>query len=298
MHGVRPEPAVLAAFAARGEPQPLPGGQRTAWRFGDVVLKPLDTEPTILEWQESLLRRLDGRDDFRVAPPRRSLAGELVVGGWTAWRFEPGRHALARWPDIIRLARRFTDAVADLPRPAFLDHRQDPWAIADRLAWAEHAQPELAQPELVRPELAWPEHAKPELVRPDGIPPVKHLSTLAAACRPVRAPSQLIHGDLTGNVLFADDRPPLILDISPYWRPAALSPAIVVADALVFESADPSVADQLADDPDGPQCLLRALMFRAIVDRLARPDQPPRPDDADPYLPAVELAVRLAGCAG
>lgn len=273
MHELCPEPAVLAAFGVGGQPQPLPGGQRTTWRFGDTVLKPLDTEPAILEWQEWLLQRLDGRDDFRVAPPRRSLAGELVVGGWTAWRFEPGRAGLARWPEIVRLARRFTDAVADLSRPAFLDQRQDRWAIADRLAWAE-------------------------LGRPEGIPPVKHLSTLAAACRPIRAPSQLIHGDLAGNVLFADGRPPLILDISPYWRPAALSPAIVVADALVFENADPSLADQLADDPDGPQCLLRALMFRAIVDRLARPAEPRQPDDADPYLPAVELAVRLAGSTG
>jgi hypothetical protein len=36
-------------------------------------------------------------------------------------------------------------------------------------------------------------------------------------------------------------------------------------------------------------------MFRAVVDRLARPAGSPRPDEADPYLPAVELAVRLAG---
>lgn len=261
---------MLAAFGLRGQPQPLAGGQRTAWRFGDVVLKPLDTEPASLEWLERLLERLDGRDDFRVAPPRRSLAGELVVGGWTAWRFESGQPRQAHWPEIIRLARRFADAVADLPRPALLDRRQDRWAIADRLAWAE---------------LAWP----------DGVAPVKHLATLTAACRPVNARSQLIHGDLTGNVLFADGQPPLVLDISPYWRPVALGPAIVVADALVFEGADASLVDQLADDPDGPQCLLRALMFRAIVDRLARPAEPPRPDDADPYLPAVELAVRLAG---
>jgi uncharacterized protein (TIGR02569 family) len=268
-----PAPAVLAAFGLRGEPLPLPGGQRTAWRFGDVVLKPLDTEPAILEWQERLLHRLDGRDDFRVAPPRRSTAGELVVGGWTAWRFEPGHHRRARWPEIIRLALRFALAVADLPRPAFLERRQDPWAIGDRVAWAE---------------LAWQ-----DVIPPTG-PPVKHLSTLAAACRPIRARSQLVHGDLTGNVLFADGRPPLILDISAYWRPVAFSQAIVVADALVFEGADASLVDQL-HDPDAPQYLLRALMFRAVVDRLARPAEPLRPDDADPYLPAVELAIRLAG---
>jgi uncharacterized protein (TIGR02569 family) len=270
----RPDPVVAAAFGLRGEPLPLSGGQRTAWRFGDVVLKPLDTEPVILEWQERLLHRLDGRDDFRVAPPRRSVAGELVVGGWTAWRFEAGCHRRARWPEIIRLASQFAGAVADLRRPAFLDQRQDPWAIGDRVAWAE---------------LAWQ-----DVIPPTG-PPVKHLSRLAAACRPIRARSRLIHGDLTGNVLFADGRPPLILDISPYWRPVALSAAIVVADALVFEGADASLVGQLPDGPDALQYLLRALMFRAVVDRLTRPAEPLRPDDADPYLPAVELAVRLAG---
>ena len=269
-----PDPVVAAAFGLRGEPLPLSGGQRTAWRFGDAVLKPLDTEPAFLQWQERLLRRLDGRDDFRVAPPLRSVAGELVVGGWTAWRFEPGCHRRARWPEIIRLAGQFADAVTDVPRPALLDQRQDRWAIGDRVAWAE---------------LAWQ-----DVIAPTG-PPVNHLATLAAACRPIRARSQLIHGDLTGNVLFADGRPPLILDISPYWRPVAFSAAIVVADALVFEGAEASLVGQLSDDPDAAQYLLRALMFRAVVDRLARPDEPLRPDDTNPYLPAVELAVRLAG---
>jgi hypothetical protein len=34
--------------------------------------------------------------------------------------------------------------------------------------------------------------------------------------------------------------------------------------------------------------------FRAVTGRLFRPDEPPRPDDADQYLPAVELTCRPA----
>ena len=44
-----------------------------------------------------------------------------------------------------------------------------------------------------------------------------------------------------------------------------------------------------------PQYLLRALIYRAVTDRLFRLDEPLRPDDDDPYLPAVELALHLAG---
>jgi uncharacterized protein (TIGR02569 family) len=263
-----PDPATVAAFGLHGAPHPLDGGQRTTWRIGDAVLKPIDTAPAVLEWQWHLLSGMDDRSDFRVAPPRRALTGELVVDGWTAWRFEPGRPVPGRWPDIIELSRLFHLAVREVGRPDFLDGRTDRWAVGDRVAWGECAAEQLGA--------------------------VKHLSALIAACRPVRAPSQLIHGDLSGNVLFADGLPPVVLDLSPYWRPARFAAAIVVADALVFEGAEVGLADQLPGGPDAAQYLLRALIFRVVADQLARPESAHRPDETDPYRPAVELALRLA----
>jgi Ser/Thr protein kinase RdoA (MazF antagonist) len=80
---------------------------------------------------------------------------------------------------------------------------------------------------------------------------------LVAALRPVRVPSQVIHGDLTGNVLFDDSQPPAIIDFSPYWRPAAYASAIVVADALVWKRADRQVLDAIAHISDfGPYLLV------------------------------------------
>jgi hypothetical protein len=134
---------VLDAFGVRGTAVLLSGGQGTSWRVGSAVFKPTDTGPATLAWYETVLRQLDGRSDFRVSPPLRSSSGELVVDGWTAWRYEA-----------------------------------------------------------------------------------------AESLKPTDARSQLIHGDLTGNVLF----------------------------------------------------------FRAVTDHLAG-----RMDAADPYLPAFELALRLAG---
>jgi uncharacterized protein (TIGR02569 family) len=258
-----PSPDVLAAFGLDGDLEPVSGGQQTVWRVGAAVLKPLDTTPEILGWQEQLLTTLDGRTDFRVAPPLRSSSDALVVDGWTAWRYEPSRHMAGRWADIIAVSRSFHRAVAEVPRPAFLDRRDDPWAVADRVAWGEIPMTDYVD--------------------------MPHVAELAAALRPIAATPQLTHGDLTGNVLFADGLPPVVLDLSVYWRPPTTASAIVVADALVYEQADRELLDAVSDPPDFAQYLLRALIFRVVVHAGLGPD------GGDPFADAVRLALDLAG---
>ena len=245
----------------------LAGGQETTWRSGDVVLKPLDLEEADLAWQAKLFDSLPC-DGFRVARSLRAADGSLVVEGWCAAEALAGCHEERRWADVIAVGGRFHAAFANARRPDFLDRRSDRWTVSDRVAWGE--------------------------LPPDEYMHVKHLPRLLAALRPLAAPSQLIHGDLTGNVLFADGLPPAVIDFVPYWRPPAFASAIVVADALVWEGADESVLEAVAGVDDFPQYLLRALVFRAVTDRLFRLDEPLRPEYADPYLPAVELACRLA----
>jgi uncharacterized protein (TIGR02569 family) len=123
---------------------------------------------------------------------------------------------------------------------------------------------------------------------------VRHLANLIAVRRPLDSPHQLVHGDLTGNVLFAAELPPAIIDFSPFWRPPPYASAIVVADALVWEGADETLLDAVAHIPRFPQFLVRALIMRAVVDRLFRESEPRRRDHDDPFLSAVELACRLA----
>jgi uncharacterized protein (TIGR02569 family) len=207
------------------------------------------------------------RNGFRVAHPRRAHNGSLVVDGWCAWERVEGRHEARRWPEIIAVGERFHAAVADVPRPEFIRQRTNPWAIGDRVAWGDLPMSEFGH--------------------------VKHLARLSAALRPVHQPSQLIHGDLTGNVLFADDLPPAIIDFSPYWRPIGFAAAIIVCDALVWEGADAALLDAVGHIEQFDQLLLRALIYRAVTDRLFRQNEPLRPDEADPYLPAVELACHI-----
>lgn len=262
-----PPSQVLSAFGVSGTPVPLEGGQGSSWRVSEAVLKPLDLAEPELEWQAQLFASISC-DEFRVARPLRASDGSLVVAGWCAWEAVEGGHEECRWPEIIAVGERFHTALVGVPRPDFIAQRTDPWAIGDRVAWGELPADEFAH--------------------------VKHLPRLAAALRQINASSQLIHGDLTGNVLFDDQLPPAVIDFSPYWRPTPFASAIVVADALVWEGADEGILDAAKHLEDFGQYLLRALIYRAVTDRLFRQHEAIRPDDADPYLPAAELACRLA----
>jgi uncharacterized protein (TIGR02569 family) len=253
---------VLGAFGATGALVSLDGGRGSSWRAGGLVVKPSDLSEGELLWQEQLLGaiRCDG---FRVARPARAQDGSLTVEGWSAWEHLAGRHEPRRWAEIIAVGARFHSALADVPRPDFLGCRTDPWAIGDRVAWGELPADEFLH--------------------------VKHMPRLMTALRRVEAPEQLIHGDLTGNVLFASGLPPAVIDFSPYWRPTTFAWAIVVADALVWEGASEQL---LGDVAVSAQFLVRALIYRVVTDHLFRRHEPPRPDEADPYLAAVEVACR------
>jgi uncharacterized protein (TIGR02569 family) len=264
-----PPAHVLAAFEAAGPPELLGGGQGQAWRCGDVVLKPLDwaMSPEELDWQGAVLGGVR-EDGFRVPRLRRAAGGSALVDGWCAWEYVEGEHAERRWAEVIAVGERFHAALAGVPRPDLIDARTDHWAIGDRVAWGELPADRFAR--------------------------VKHLPRLLAALRPLDEPAQLVHGDLTGNVLFAPGLAPAVIDFSPYWRPRAFASAVVVGDALVWEGADESLLGAVAHVPSFPQHLLRALIYRIVVDALFREHEPNRPDDDDCFLGPVELACRLA----
>jgi uncharacterized protein (TIGR02569 family) len=258
----QPPPQVVAAFGGSDPLEPLAGGRGTAWRTGDLVLKPLDASAEELEWQGRLLDSLDC-DGFRVS----RLRG--IHDGWCAWEYVHGEHRERAWPEVIAAGERFHAAISDLPRPPFLDRRTHHWAIGDRVAWGE--------------------------LPAGNLPHVKHLPRLLAALRPIDASaSQLIHSDLTGNILFADGLAPALIDFSPAWRPTGFASAVVVGDALLWEGADASLLDAVAHVEDFPQLLVRALIFRAVVDALFRQGEPSRADDEDCFLAPVELVCTLA----
>ncbi|GAA2377688.1 hypothetical protein GCM10010404_37360 [Nonomuraea africana] len=83
--------------------------------------------------------------------------------------------------------------------------------------------------------------------------------------RPVDAACQVIHGDLAGNVLFADGAVPVVIDFSPYWRPAAYGEAIAVVDGLLWWEAGRELVEPAGRGDDFGQMLVRALIFRLVT---------------------------------
>ena len=249
----------------------LPGGIGGTWRSGDLVLKRSIHEAGWYEW-EALVLAAVRTDLVRVQRVRRARDGRLVVNGWVARDFVSGAHEPHRWPEIIEAGDAFHAALAEIPdqltRPPAVS-REDAWAVADRIAWGELDVPS---------EPAFSDDA---------------LTDLLGARRPLTVRSQLVHGDLTGNVVFADGLAPGIIDFSPYVRPAAYAVGVVIGDAITWEGADLGLLEGVSDRPDMGQCLVRALIFRHVT-ALLLPGHLPAGDAARRCAALRAAAIRLS----
>jgi uncharacterized protein (TIGR02569 family) len=241
-----PPPVVALAFGvpAGVEPRLLSGGQGRAWRCGDLVVKPVDCVAEV-EWVSEVLagwpedRSTRG---VRVPRPVRAVDGSWVHRGWSAhWWLEGTDVSMPRDAGLVRKASdAFHEVTADLARPDFLDARSDPWSCGDRVAWEDAA--------------------------PEGSEPIRRLVGEArGAYEPVSSPSQVIHGDIGGNVLAAPGLPPGVIDWPPYFRPAAFALAVAAVDALCWSGASPHLLDDWADLPEWRQLLLRAFVYRTAT---------------------------------
>lgn len=234
-----PKPDVCRAFGVSGHGLGLlPGGQGRAWRDGGLVFKPVDNEAEHA-WVADVFAGWDHDDVVRVPRPVRAANGSWVYDGWAAHEWVVGRDASMRTEaDQIRSASEdFHALVSRLARPGFIDSRLDPWAFGDRVAW-EDEPPEGEQPTI-------------ELLREirDGF-------------APVAGGSQVVHGDIGGNVLVVADLPPAVIDFPPYFRPPGFALAVAATDAVCWTGLPLGFLDEWRDVPEWYQLTLRALAYR------------------------------------
>jgi uncharacterized protein (TIGR02569 family) len=265
-NGPAPPIEVMEAFGAKGSVERFDSGEGRTFRVDQLVLKPR-ANPTEAEWIGDVLE-LTVEDGFRLARPIRAANGSWLFQGWTGWQWVKGQSTKQRWDDVITAGERFHHAVQSLRRPSFIDERTHQWAVGDRMAFSE------AQTELSGPIGALVEEVQLRL---------GHLDL----------PSQVIHGDLTENVLLADSHEPAIIDFSPYYRPPGYATAIVVVDAIVWFAAPLSLIDRIQPAEARFELLARALIFRLVAAALYRWNNPvASTTQAYAYQSLVDYTVR------
>ncbi|MEJ7794884.1 MAG: hypothetical protein WKF50_04975 [Nocardioides sp.] len=268
-----PSPRVLDLFAVPDDAASLPGGSGDSVHAGDLVLSP-GRDPEIAAWLHPLLARLAVRlderprrrsRDLRIAVPVPARDGSWVVDGWGASRYEPGT-VVCRDLDVLTAAGRVLHAelaVAVPERPPGLDKRDDRWAEAERLAFGP------------------PEYVATAADR-RGEPGLRSLAAdVVAGLGDATGPDQLVHGDLAGNVLLDRAGAPVVIDVSPYWRPVLWAEAVCVLDAVLWLGAEPSVMTDWSDAARR-DAMCRAALFRVLSDR---------PCDVAAYRRALQPAL-------
>jgi uncharacterized protein (TIGR02569 family) len=259
---VRPPPDVVRRFGADpAELERLEGGEGRSWRVGPFVLKPA-ADAALVAWSATFVASLDTGGELRVARPLPALDGGWTVEGWSATVWLEGAPVDGGWERRLAVSEVFHRAAGRSPvgAPDLLLTARSPWAVADRVAWGEELHRGGA-------------HA--------GV------DALVAAGEEVhrggggQGQRQVIHGDLCGNVLFADELglPPAVIDLSPFHRPPAYADAVLVADAVAWEGAPPGLVERFtAARRDGAALVARAVVFRAVAALLVAVREPARVD--------------------
>lgn len=274
-------PAVLQAFGISGSPVPLAGGQGRSVLAGETVLKAVD-DPIEVEWvmgiQHQVLRDKDKASGYRLAEPLMTADGCYVADGWSAARLISGQPGpKGRWEEVLNASRAFHKDLERIVRqpPVFLEQRSHRWAKADRVAWSEDV-----------------EHKRDVVADLDGV--FTRLKELRRPVPETEGRSQIIHGDLSGNVLLTStpqNISPGIIDVSPYWRSVEYAEAMLVADGLLDFGEGEELIRLVGRDGYRLQMLVRALMFR-VVAWSERCKEVGRPIDAE-YRKSFERAFEL-----
>jgi uncharacterized protein (TIGR02569 family) len=248
----QPASDVLEAFGISTRPVPVAGGRNLCFKAGDIILKPSDDDQEA-EYVGSLCHSIAALQptNYYVPEPITSQLG-YVYKGWTAWTFLPGKSE-PNLEAILEACRGFHADTATLSteKPEFLKQRLDRFTEADSVTWEEKTLDEVAD---VNTEIL-------SIIQPA-------LDQLLKLRKPILADlkNQLIHGDLTGNILFDADTnvPPGIIDITLYWRPALYAEAIIVADGLAWLGKGAELIEAFGTDEVRLQLLVRALYWRLL----------------------------------
>ncbi len=236
---------IASRFGSLDSPTLFSGGLGTTYKSGNIVLK-RTYDAVKSEELASIIERLPTHQNAHVQIPRpiRSQNGKWVEDCFVAWEYIPGEEQVGHYQEKMAVCDGFTDLFESVQKPNFITCEEDPWSTADRITWDERTR-----------------EYEPEWQN--------IIDRVTAHKKPITVASQLIHGDIAGNILFTATVPAAI-DITLYWRPACYAKALLAMDVQVWEQADPRRLHALiVDIPEIDQLLVRAALRRVI----AQPEQ-------------------------
>lgn len=232
---------ILYAFNLNGEVSSLNGGQNTSVRVKDAVLKPVGENVQFCEWALNILNKINP-NEYRLSKPIISNNGTFVYKGWCCTRYEPGEHRDGNVKQKLEVSRLFHHDLADID---FINipKAHDPWSISHRIAWQKENLPQNISKEAF-----------------------KILEELISKIKlKVNYEVQIIHSDLSGNILFDKAQNPLIIDFSPTMAPVQYAEAILACDCIAWQGSPTSELGLICHSIFNIEMILRAVIFRLSV---------------------------------
>jgi uncharacterized protein (TIGR02569 family) len=258
-----PSEEVLHAFGLNGTPELLSGGRGLCYSLGDTVFKPSDDSVEAQWVAENATRVLQSCPTaYRLSLPIHVVnqPNTFIFKGWIASSFVRGTptdyRQITEFGSMFLATRAFHADLAtlgDTEKPRPIKERFNRWDEADKVTWGEKSLHNVTK-------------VDNEMLT-DLSPMLNRLSDAILRPLPDSTRYQLIHGDLTGNVLFGAQpgEPPAIIDLTFYWRPVEYSEAIIVADCLAWRGAGRDLVELYGTDEFRMQLLARALYWRLLT---------------------------------
>ena len=239
---------VLDAFNLTGNIECLSGGRNTSIRVNDAVLKPIDNIP-YYEWLLNIISKINPQE-YRLSKPIKSNNGTFIHKGWCCNRYEPGEHKIGNIKQKLEVSRLFHN---DLAKETFenIPRADDPWSKSQLIAWQRVKLPQNISKQII-------------IIIEDLLCKVRLKENYKV---------QIVHSDLSGNIMFDEILSPLIIDFSPTIAPVEYAEAILVCDCIAWQGSSISEIELICHTEFNIEMILRAIIFRLSVTAIFAGDE-------------------------
>jgi uncharacterized protein (TIGR02569 family) len=231
---------ILNSFNLSGDIVPLSGGQNTSVRVNNAVLKPVD-DIQHSEWLLNIIYNIKPQG-YRLAKPIRSKYGTFVSKRWACTHYEMGHDINGHIEEKLMVSRLFHRDLSSVNLQDF-SPIENPWTKGHRIAWEIDELPREIPKEMQ------------ECIN----------NLLRTVSLREQYKVQVVHSDLSGNILFDPDLNPLIIDFSPTIAPVEYAEAILVCDCIAWQGSEVSEIDLLSGNELYKEMIIRAIVFRLAV---------------------------------